>query len=280
MEKSPGECRMKCVNCGSQLEPNWTHCPHCGKFKSVLKEPVTDAAVDSIFGKMLSNSPAEQPANERSGAANNYGSGVRGQVFEVIVRQALGGAPWRQICEGPMVVNNIKAEEIEAEVRRRRNLINPGSFKKAKEDKARKDKDAKQAGDTKYSEGNEVDADGTQTQSHDADEKTWGPPPTPPRPQPFSQPETFTSATLRLEKLYRDLDEFLQNAVKDKAQKEYSDKMVAELKEIINSVMRMETLMHSVQAEVSVTVDLERELKRTTKPITTEPPSGPHRIDW
>jgi len=38
---------------------------------------------------------------------------VRQQVFAVIVRQALAGAPWRVICAGPMQVNNIQPEEIQ-----------------------------------------------------------------------------------------------------------------------------------------------------------------------
>ena len=44
-------------------------------------------------------------------------------MFEVIVRQALAGAPWRDICAGPMSVNNITAEEVEAEVKRRQALL-------------------------------------------------------------------------------------------------------------------------------------------------------------
>lgn len=54
----------------------------------------------------------------------SYGSGVRAQVFEVIVRQALAGAPWREICAGPMQVNNITPDEVEAEVKRRQALLN------------------------------------------------------------------------------------------------------------------------------------------------------------
>jgi hypothetical protein len=53
----------------------------------------------------------------------SYGSGVRAQVFEVIVRQALAGAPWREICAGPMQVNNISPDEVEAEVKRRQALL-------------------------------------------------------------------------------------------------------------------------------------------------------------
>lgn len=50
------------------------------------------------------------------------GNGVRAQVFEVIVRQALAGAPWREICAGPMEVNNINEEDVVREVHRRLNL--------------------------------------------------------------------------------------------------------------------------------------------------------------
>lgn len=53
----------------------------------------------------------------------SYGSGVRAQVFEVIVRQALAGAPWREICAGPMQVNNISPDEVESEVKRRQALL-------------------------------------------------------------------------------------------------------------------------------------------------------------
>lgn len=49
----------------------------------------------------------------------HYGPDVRDQVFEVIVRQALAGAPWREICAGPMQVNNISPQEVEAEIKRR-----------------------------------------------------------------------------------------------------------------------------------------------------------------
>jgi len=60
-------------------------------------------------------------------AAGAYGAGVRAQVFEVIVRQAMAGAPWKEICAGPMMVNKICAADVEAEVERRTNHLNrPG----------------------------------------------------------------------------------------------------------------------------------------------------------
>ena len=49
-------------------------------------------------------------------AAGSYGAGVRQQVFEVIVRQAIAGAPWQEICKGPMEVNRITEAEVKQEV--------------------------------------------------------------------------------------------------------------------------------------------------------------------
>jgi hypothetical protein len=49
--------------------------------------------------------------------------GVRQQVFEVIVRQAIAGAPWREICAGPMQVNNITEQEVEQEIVRRQAML-------------------------------------------------------------------------------------------------------------------------------------------------------------
>lgn len=66
-------------------------------------------------------SPA--PTTPFPGTSGSYGSGVRAQVFEVIVRQALAGAPWREICAGPMQVNNISPDEVEVEVKRRQEFL-------------------------------------------------------------------------------------------------------------------------------------------------------------
>lgn len=71
--------------------------------------------------------PASVPGAPTTGLTSgpgSYGSGVRAQVFEVIVRQALAGAHWREICAGPMQVNNISPEEVESEVKRRQALLN------------------------------------------------------------------------------------------------------------------------------------------------------------
>ena len=68
--------------------------------------------------------PQQAPTTPFSQGQGSYGSGVRAQVFEVIVRQALAGAPWREICAGPMQVNNITPDEVESEVKRRQALLN------------------------------------------------------------------------------------------------------------------------------------------------------------
>ena len=77
---------MKCRNCGSAVEINLVHCPDCGYPQS---------------------------------SARPQAGGVRAQVFEVVVQQALVGAPWRQLCAGPMMVNRITEQEVEDEIKRR-----------------------------------------------------------------------------------------------------------------------------------------------------------------
>lgn len=76
----------------------------------------------------------EHPAGECPGfeldfapepKSGRFGSAVRAQVLEVIVRQAIAGVPWREICMGPMQVNRISVQEVEEEIRRRGS--DPGS---------------------------------------------------------------------------------------------------------------------------------------------------------
>ncbi|MBZ0189812.1 MAG: hypothetical protein K8F91_26440, partial [Candidatus Obscuribacterales bacterium] len=98
--------------------------------------PMTPA-VQSGFGGAPQTGPLSEPSTQAVprgqgqgptmsgslGQSGSYGNGVRAQVFEVIVRQALAGAPWREICAGPMQVNNISPDEVEAEVNRRQALL-------------------------------------------------------------------------------------------------------------------------------------------------------------
>lgn len=91
-------------------------------------QPVQQQSVAQQASTQQMNRPASMPAaaptTPFTSGAGSYGSGVRAQVFEVIVRQALAGAPWREICAGPMQVNNITPEEVEAEVKRRQAMLN------------------------------------------------------------------------------------------------------------------------------------------------------------
>ncbi|MFA7337771.1 MAG: hypothetical protein WC028_13365 [Candidatus Obscuribacterales bacterium] len=86
------------------------------------------SATEIVIGKILGLSNTASTNNDGS----KYGAGVRSQVFEVIVRQAIAGAPWQEICQGPMQVNNITIEEVEEELRRRGGGEAPGSSRQTK----------------------------------------------------------------------------------------------------------------------------------------------------
>ncbi len=107
-----------CGKCGKSLLSEWYFCPNCGKRTNLTAEESTE--------KRAPKKP--QPSIPTTGT---YGQGVRSQVFEVIVRQGMAGAPWRQICAGPMQVNNIPAEAIQEEITRRQELLKKGKDPKS-----------------------------------------------------------------------------------------------------------------------------------------------------
>lgn len=90
-------------------------------------QPMFAQSVQASFGASTWGAPpGSAPAAPASGfltGGGSYGSGARSQVFEVIVRQAMAGAPWTEICAGPMQVNNISAAEVQQEIDRRQALI-------------------------------------------------------------------------------------------------------------------------------------------------------------
>jgi hypothetical protein len=86
------------------MKPDWCYCPHCG-----TKERPENNTQQPARSSLPANSHAP------------FGSSVRAQVFEVVVRQAVAGAPWRLICAGPMKVNNITEDMVEEELKRRKN---------------------------------------------------------------------------------------------------------------------------------------------------------------
>lgn len=137
---------MNCENCKScknDLQADWFFCPNCGTSKhetSLMQQylrsigsseetPATHkSATEIVIGKILGLSNTASTNSDGS----KYGAGVRSQVFEVIVRQAIAGAPWQEICQGPMQVNNITIEEVEEELRRRGGGEAPASSRQPK----------------------------------------------------------------------------------------------------------------------------------------------------
>lgn len=104
-----------CALCGELIKSVSTLCRFCNSRKPGIEQPMEappkKKSVPNVIDILRTKGP---PA---------YGEGVRAQVFEVIVRQGMAGAAWRTICAGPMSVNNITADEVEAEIRRRQNLL-------------------------------------------------------------------------------------------------------------------------------------------------------------
>lgn len=79
-------------------------------------------ADEMIQGAQEEAAPAATDAAKEKPSSSLDKQGMRGQIFEVVVRQALAGAPWREICGQVMRLNNITDEEVEREVMRRRQL--------------------------------------------------------------------------------------------------------------------------------------------------------------
>ena len=64
-------------------------------------------------------------------AFSAYGAGIRKQVFELVVQQALTGASWREVCATHMRINLISPQEVEQEVQRRTIASQPQSLQHA-----------------------------------------------------------------------------------------------------------------------------------------------------
>lgn len=94
-------------------------------------------------GKSEKSAPTQPGDSSFVGGQGSYGSGVRSQVFEVVVRQAMAGVDYRTVCAGPMSVNKITPEEVEEEVARRQALLNKGSQPAPQPPKAPADKQTK-----------------------------------------------------------------------------------------------------------------------------------------
>lgn len=56
------------------------------------------------------------------GKKSDNRQGERDRIFELVVSQAMKGAPWQSLYMGALTSNKIRPEEIEAEIRRRKGL--------------------------------------------------------------------------------------------------------------------------------------------------------------
>jgi hypothetical protein len=116
-----------CSDCGELIKSIATICRHCNSKKVTSEKSKNSENTMTGSGKQSKFCGTAQQTKHKSRfkfakEAGSYGEGVRDQVFEVIVRQGMAGAPWRMICAGPMQVNNISEEEVQAEIKRRQNL--------------------------------------------------------------------------------------------------------------------------------------------------------------
>lgn len=71
--------------------------------------------------------------NRVGGNEGRYGAGVRDQVFEVIVRQAIAGSPWETLYGPVLAVNNIDPEDVREEVAHRAGVSNKPRTKKSEQ---------------------------------------------------------------------------------------------------------------------------------------------------
>lgn len=248
---------MQCLQCKSKVESDWLFCPNCGKARALLSPPLSDANVDEVFNAMMKKEPVfDSPNNIVQFEAkvnqfdtSSYASGVRAQVFEVIVRQAMAGAPWLEICEGPLKVNNIHPDEIQAEVERRRtNLRNKNAHKNP----------------------------------------PLNPPlPTVPRPQvvstkskPFYPPTPVPhmSASQRIAKLRTDM---ISLSVKLCEQEDlYTDcsEIILSIDKLYREISAIELKSPGSESENILAQDLQRELDRVKRNIDSDGKEGPHHI--
>lgn len=206
---------MKCSVCDGALRKGWNYCPDCG-YDVRLSEP--EQLIDA------SQVCFEPPV------------GVRATVFEVVVRHAMSGAAWREICAGAMKYNNITDEEIEAEVRRRQDGPAPEVPRRP----------APRKPETKH----------TMRKSK----------------MPAKQERALTPVE-RLSTI-KSLLQKLNNSADAQAPeyRENIEQALHDLERVIKAVESQDRLLDDVEREAKLQRDLDRELRRTENPLGSSDP--------
>ncbi len=109
---------MNCSTCSRELKPSDPKCPQCGTHNphhaqflwKLIKQQVTDIPPG------LKGSPIEQSLTTPDAPAADS---IRSLILELIVRRAMDGIDWRTTCRGPMDVNGINPDDVEAEIKKR-----------------------------------------------------------------------------------------------------------------------------------------------------------------
>lgn len=244
---------MTCTNCGSETREQRTFCHNCGE--KLFVGPVGKAEKDGSFN------------------FSPYGTTVRQQVFEVIVRQAIAGAPWREMCALPMQINNITEKEIKEEVECRTRLMN-SQFKS--KDEERPEKTAAEKVPVEKDEGDE----------HSAGKSASAPP----RPTSIADWRLYAkkdSVSLKLDSISKKLKKLLQETLQHTEKEKIVDALLADLEESLEEIVKLESILESIQREMDSRRSFDREQERTCKPFFpdqtppgSDKPDDPHRIDW
>ncbi len=118
---------IECPNCAELIKQNAIACRFCNyglsndhyrNCSSCDERIKIQAKLCRFCGSVGNKGPrVKVPEQVPSGV---YGSSVKQQVFEVTIRQAMAGAPWREICMGPLKAVGIDPKEIEEELGRRK----------------------------------------------------------------------------------------------------------------------------------------------------------------
>ncbi len=112
-----------CRFCGTGLSnEHFRDCPFCAE--SIRKEAVIcrfcrEKIEDSEPGPALIGESDAGFSRPLKPGLKGYGSGVRWQIVQSLVNQALAGAPWREVLADVMQANDISPQEIEFELYQR-----------------------------------------------------------------------------------------------------------------------------------------------------------------